>query len=59
MASLNAGLQSYTASMHAHVSLRTFPFLTADLGGTYYFKQPDKYRVDFTSGVPIVAQKLR
>lgn len=58
MAALNANLQSYTASLHAHVSLRTFPFLSANLDGTYYFKQPDRYRVAFTSGVPIVAEKF-
>lgn len=58
MASLNASLQSYTASLHARVSLRTFPFLSANLDGTYYFKQPDKYRVAFTSGVPLVAEKF-
>jgi hypothetical protein len=58
MAALNANLQSYTASLHAHVSLRTFPFLSANLDGTYYFKQPDKYRVNFTDGVPIVAEKF-
>ena len=58
MAALNAGLQSYTASVQAHVTLRTFPFLSANLGGTYYFKQPDRYRVDFTSGVPLIAEKF-
>lgn len=58
MAALNANLQSYTASLHARVSLRTFPFLGADLDGTYYFKQPDRYRVDFTSGVPLIAEKF-
>ena len=58
MAALNANLQSYTASLHAHVSLHTFPFLSANLDGTYYFKQPDKYRVNFTDGVPIIADKF-
>lgn len=58
MAALNAGLQSYTASLQAHVSMRTFPFLSADLDGTYYFKGPDKYRVDFKSGVPLIAQNF-
>ena len=58
VAALNAGLQSYTASLQAHVSLRTFPFLSANLDGTYYFKQPDKYRVDFKSGVPLIAQNF-
>jgi|HubBroStandDraft_5_1064220.scaffolds.fasta_scaffold12999_5 hypothetical protein len=58
MAALNGGLQSYTASLHARVSLQTFPFLSANLDGTYYFKQPDRYRVAFSSGLPLIAEKF-
>jgi hypothetical protein len=58
MASVNSGLKSYAATMHAHVALRTFPFLSANLDGTYYFKQPDRMRVNFTSGVPVIAEQF-
>jgi hypothetical protein len=54
MAELNPHLRSFTATLHAVVSMRSFPFLSANLAGTYYFKQPDKTKVVFTSGVPLV-----
>lgn len=58
MAAVNAGLRSFTATMHADVSLRTFPFLGAQLVGTYYFKEPDKTKIVFTSGLPAIAQQF-
>jgi outer membrane lipoprotein-sorting protein len=58
MASLNPHLRAFTATMHAHVTMRSFPFLSATLVGTYYYKQPDKNKVVFTSGVPVVAQQF-
>jgi dipeptidyl aminopeptidase/acylaminoacyl peptidase len=58
MAAVNAGLRSFTATMHADVSLRTFPFLGARLVGTYYFKQPDKTKIVFTEGLPAIAQQF-
>ena len=58
MASLNPNLRAFTATLHAHVVMKSFPFLSADLAGTYYYKQPDKYKVIFTSGVPLVAQQF-
>ena len=44
--------------MQAHVVMRSFPFLTADLAGNYYYREPDKNRVAFTSGLPLVAQQF-
>jgi hypothetical protein len=58
MATLNAGLHTFTATLHAHAAMRSFPFLSADLTGTYYYKAPDKNKVDFTGGVPLIAQQF-
>lgn len=58
MEAVNSGLRSCTATIHAHVTMRSFPFLAADLGGTYYFKAPDKNKVEFSSGVPVVAAQF-
>lgn len=58
MAALNPHLRSFTATMHAHVAMKSFPFLAADLVGTYYYKSPDKNKVVFTGGVPLVAKQF-
>ncbi len=58
MAEVNPNLHAFTATMHAHVVMKSFPFLSADLTGTYYYKEPDKNKVVFTSGVPLVAQQF-
>jgi hypothetical protein len=58
MASLNPNLHAFTATLHAHAVMKSFPFLSADLVGTYYYKEPDKTKVVFSSGVPIVARQF-
>jgi hypothetical protein len=58
MAGLNPNLHSFTATMHAGVALKTFPFLNVQLEGTYYHKEPDQNKVVFTSGVPAVAEQF-
>jgi hypothetical protein len=58
MAALNPSLHAFTATMHAHVAMRSFPYLTADLEGTYYYKAPDKNKVVFSNGVPLIAQQF-
>jgi hypothetical protein len=58
MAALNPGLHAFTATLHAHATMRSFPFLSADLVGTYYYKAPDKNKVAFTSGVPLIAEQF-
>jgi hypothetical protein len=58
MADVNPGLHAFTATIRAHVTMKSFPFLSADLAGTYYYQSPDRNKVVFTSGVPLVAQQF-
>src|SRR5579864_5564898 len=58
MAALNPNVRTFTATMHANVALKTFPFLSVQLEGTYYHKEPDQNKVVFTSGVPAVADQF-
>ncbi|MBV9333648.1 MAG: hypothetical protein JO146_06545 [Candidatus Eremiobacteraeota bacterium] len=58
MQAVNADVHSLSAQLNAHVVMRSFPFLSADLTGTYYYKEPDKTKVVFTGGVPLVAQQF-
>ncbi len=58
MEAVNPNLHSFTATLRAHVAMKSFPFLSADLVGTYYYQQPDKNKVSFTGGVPVVAQQF-
>lgn len=58
MEAVNPNLHSFTAALHAHVVMKSFPFLSADLVGTYYYEEPDKNKVIFTGGVPLVAQQF-
>lgn len=58
MSAINPTLHSFSAKLHAHVTMRSFPYLTADLAGTYYYKQPDKNKVIFESGVPLVGEQF-
>ncbi len=58
MAQVNPELHSYTATLHAHVVLTTFPFLATDLTGTFYHKDPDLYKLEITSGLPGIASQF-
>lgn len=58
MQAANSDVHSLSAQLHAHVIMQSFPFLTADLTGTYYYKEPDKNKVVFTGGVPLIAQQF-
>lgn len=58
MSAVDANLHSYTATMKAHVALSTFPFLSTDVRGTYYHKDPDLNKLEITSGLPGVAQQF-
>jgi outer membrane lipoprotein-sorting protein len=58
MSAVNANLHTYTATMKAHVALTTFPFITADLVGTYYHKDPDRNKLEITSGLPAIASQF-
>ena len=55
---LNGGLQSFTAALHADVSLHAFLPLSASLDGTTYYKEPNQYKVAITSGLPAMAQQF-
>lgn len=57
-AAVNPSLHSYTATLHAHVALRSFPYLATDLTGTYYHKDPNKDKLDITSGLPGLAKQF-
>jgi hypothetical protein len=58
MAAVNPNLHAFTATLHANVAMKSFPFLSASLTGTYYHKEPDKTKVVFTSGVPLIASQF-
>jgi len=58
MIAVNPNLHSFKATLHANVVLKSFPFLSASLSGTYYHKEPDKSKVVFTSGVPLIASQF-
>ncbi len=58
MSTINPELHSYTATMHAHVALITFPFISTDIVATYYHKDPDFDKLQVTSGLPIIAQNF-
>jgi len=51
-------LHSYTAAVHADINMRTFPYLSPSLDGTYYHKEPDKNKIVFTSGLPSIAKQF-
>ncbi|HEV7178735.1 MAG TPA: hypothetical protein VGN11_02625 [Candidatus Baltobacteraceae bacterium] len=57
-AAVNQNLHSYTATLHAHVALTTFPFIATDLVGTYYHKDPSSDKLDITSGLPGMAKQF-
>jgi len=58
MAQVNPDLHSYTATLHAHVVLTTFPFLATDLTGKFYHKDPDLYKLEITDGLPGIASQF-
>ena len=58
MAALNPNLHSYTATMHAHVALTTFPYISADLVGTYYHQDPNFDKLVITQGLPGIASQF-
>lgn len=55
---INPHLNSYEASIRVDVSMKTFPFLSPTLGGTYYHKEPNMDRIVFSSGLPAIAQQF-
>lgn len=57
-AAVNPNLHTFTAALHAHVVMKSFPYLSADVSGNWYYRQPDKYKVVFTGGLPVIAQQF-
>ena len=57
MAAINPNLRTFTATLHADVAMKSFPFLSVQLTGTYYHKEPDKNKVVFET-VPVLAQQF-
>jgi outer membrane lipoprotein-sorting protein len=58
MVAVNPSLHSYTATLHANVALKSFPFLSASLVGTLYHKEPNQDKVVFTQGLPMMADQF-
>ncbi|HEY8312754.1 MAG TPA: hypothetical protein VIG51_01155 [Candidatus Baltobacteraceae bacterium] len=58
MSRLNPHLKSYTARIHADLTLHAFLSLSPSLDGMYYHKDPDKDKLVFTSGVPTIAKQF-
>ena len=55
---INADLHSYTATMKAHVTLTSFPHMSADIVANVYHKDPDLNKIEVTSGLPIMASQF-
>jgi outer membrane lipoprotein-sorting protein len=51
-------VRSYTADVHADISMKTFPYLSPSLDGQYYHKEPNKDKLIFTSGLPSIAKQF-
>jgi len=56
--SANSGLRGFTASVSADVVMHSFPFLSANVSGIYYHKEPSKDKVVFTGGLPFIAKEF-
>src|SRR5437763_8045237 len=46
--SSNRGLRSFTANVNADVVMHSFPYLSANVSGVYYHKEPSRDKVVFT-----------
>lgn len=58
MADANPSLQTYTASLHVVIAMRSLPYLSPSLDGNYYYKRPDKQAIVFDT-VPVLAQQFQ
>jgi hypothetical protein len=58
MLAINAKLRSYTASVTLDIKMTSFPYLSPELTGTAYYKQPDKRAVVFDT-VPVLAEQAK
>lgn len=51
-------VRSYTAHVHADITMHSFPFLNPSLDGKLYHKEPSMNKIVFTSGLPFIAQQF-
>jgi hypothetical protein len=58
MGQINAKLHSYTANITLDVKMRSFPYLSPELTGSVFFKQPNKRAVVFDT-VPALAEQAK
>lgn len=58
LASVDPGLQTYTADVAFDVGLHTFPFLRKTVHGNAYFKRPARMEIVF-SDLPPIARSFR
>lgn len=55
---VNAKLRTYTANVTLDIKMTTFPYLSPELNGTVYYKQPNKRVVVFDT-VPALAEQAK
>lgn len=58
MENLNPGVHSFEASIQANVRMLSFPFLSPQLQGTVYHKDPSLNKIVFTGGLPAIAKQF-
>jgi outer membrane lipoprotein-sorting protein len=58
MVALNASLQTYKATVHLDVALKSFPYISPSLDGVAYYKKPDRNAVVFDT-VPALASQFK
>jgi outer membrane lipoprotein-sorting protein len=58
MIALNPGVHSFEASIQANVHMRSFPYLSPQLQGKVYHKDPNLNKIVFTGGLPAIAKQF-
>jgi outer membrane lipoprotein-sorting protein len=58
MQRVNAGLHSYSASLHVDVQTHGFPYISPSLDGTAYYEEPDRSAIVFET-VPALASQFK
>ena len=58
MIALNPGVHSFKATIDANVHMLSFPYLSPQLQGTYYHKDPSLNKIVFTGGLPAIATQF-
>lgn len=58
MVDVNTKLRTYTANVTLDIKMMSFPYLSPELTGTVYYKQPNKRAVVFDT-VPVLAEQAK